>query len=810
MTATLPPRTPVPPPAHPSGHGAGHGGAHGPAPAAGRPTEWDARNSAPRRTLLALLATALGATPLKALLTDWSWLLHGWLAMAVVIGPACLIRLRRAPSALDVWPGIVLLVPWLTLVYVPHHAWGGLIPNGATLHDVRNLMQNLHHTTDTQVAPVHSTVAIRLVVSTLLGLLAALVDLVAVVGRRGALAGVPLLVVFTVAGAVPRSPVAWGWFVVAAIGFLLLLGLDAEDELRDWGRRIARRGVSRGRPGLGISAQRIGLLAVLVAVALPALAPDQSRNLIADAFHNGNGSGIGGFGAGSGGDGSISPFVALKGQLDRGNPVNVASVQVSGPSGEVPFYLRTNVLERYTSDVGWSVGDHGPSEPIEDTDFGSAVDGRPARSVRFKATIHIDRLGGNAPVFTAPQSIYGVAEGTTWNPRDGILLDGKVEKGQNIVEVFDQPAPTIAELRAAPRVAAGQYHRWLDLPSRLPKAVVDLVDQLTASKPTPYDKARALSDYFADPKNGFSYSLKTQPGDSGSALVDFLHNKEGYCQQYAAALGVMLRQVGIPARVVLGYMHTAPDPNGKFDVSTLDAHAWVEAYFPGVGWVPFDPTPAAGLSGGQASDLRWAPHVYPKGGNDPSRPQVKPSAFGHHPTSSAATSSAPAAAAAGGGGSTGTPLWVLAGLVVVLVIVLVPAGARTGRRRRRYRRAAHGDADALWAEVADTVVDLGYRWSPTRSPRQVAAWLARDAGTTAPLLERLAGAVERWRYAPAGAVAGPAAADGSGLVRDWDDVAGTLRARRSWRVRLRALLWPASLGWTPRRGRGPRFHLRRH
>src|SRR4051794_3215164 len=184
-----------------------------------------------------------------------TWLIDAWLTMAVVIAPAAVIRLRRTPSALDVWPGIVLLVPWLTLVYVPHHAWGGIIPNSATMHDVRQLMQSLHHTTAHEVAPVHSTVAVRLVVSALLGLLAALVDLVAVVGRRGALAGVPLLVVFTVSGAVPRTPVAWGWFVVAATGFLLLLALDADDELRDWGRRIARRGVTRVRPGLGISAQ---------------------------------------------------------------------------------------------------------------------------------------------------------------------------------------------------------------------------------------------------------------------------------------------------------------------------------------------------------------------------------------------------------------------------------------------------------------------------------------------------------------------------------------------------------------------------
>ena len=76
--------------------------------------------------------------------------------------------------------------------------------------------------------------------------------------------------------------------------------------------------------------------------------------------------------------------------------------------------------------------------------------------------------------------------------------------------------------------------------------------------------------------------------------MDFLDTKIGFCQQYAAAMGVMLRKAGVPARVVLGYMHPMPDGNGKFTVTTFDAHAWVEAYFTGIGWVPFDPTPVDG------------------------------------------------------------------------------------------------------------------------------------------------------------------------------------------------------------------------
>jgi transglutaminase-like putative cysteine protease len=786
MTATIPP----PPAARPS--------------TPGRASAWPRENSAPHRTLLALLATALGITPLKALLSDNGWLFEAWLTMLVAIAPAALLRLRRAPSALDIWPGVLLLVPWLTILFVPHHAWGGFIPTGATFSDVANLMDSLHRTARDEVAPIQSTDAVRLVVCALVGLLAALVDLIAVVGRRGALAGVPLLVVFTVSGAVPRSAVGWGWFVLAALGFLILLGLDAIDDLRHWGRRISRRGGTRGRPGLTISAQRIGIAAIVVALFVPLLVPDHPRNLLADAFHNGNGGGVGGFGAGSGSGTAISPFVALKGQLDRNKSLPLVNVEVvRGPTKPVPFYLKTNVLDRYTADVGWSVSGHGASEPLDlSSDFATEPPSTPQRVAPFQTKITVSDLTGNAPVFALPTSVDGVDAGTTWSPQDGLLLGKNVHKGQTILESFNQPDPTVAELQNSPAVEAGAMRDWLTLPT-LPSYVTQLVDRLTGGTATAYDKARAVFNYFADPKNGFVYSLKTEPGDSGSALVDFLKNGSGYCQQYAAAMAVMLRDAGIPARVALGYMHSAPDPRGRFTVTTLDAHAWVEAYFAGVGWVPFDPTPAAGLSGGRASDLQYAPHAYSSsadGGN------LRPSAAGQRSSGAqpSATTSAPAAVAGPSGQTSNSgAAWFGLSVLIALLIGLVPAGARATRRRQRFLAARHGDADALWAELSDTAIDLGYVWSPARSPRQVSAWLARDARTTSPKLDALAAAVEHRRYAPPGS-----ATDTRELVRGLHDVTGELKSRRSRSRRFRAMFWPASLGWGRRLG--SIFTLPRH
>jgi transglutaminase-like putative cysteine protease len=386
-----------------------------------------------------------------------------------------------------------------------------------------------------------------------------------------------------------------------------------------------------------------------------------------------------------------------------------------------------------------------------------------------------------------------VDDGTTWSPQDQILQGTSVHKGQVFSEQVAQPQPSVDDLRASGPVDRREVGRWLELP-KLPAYVTELVNRLTRGKPTPYERARAISDYFANPANGFVYSLKTQPGDSGSALVDFLKNGSGYCQQYAAAMGVMLRAAGIPARVALGYMHGPVDGRGDFQVSTFDAHAWVEAFFAGIGWVPFDPTPPTGLAGGRNNDLSWAPHVYAPNGNDV-RPTVRNSGHGASGPRGGTSSSTPVAAPAPHSGSDAGLIWF--GLAVLLLagLALIPAGVRATRRRQRYSAARRGDADALWTELSDTATDLGYVWSPARSPRQVSAWLARDAGATAPALEALAAAVEHRRYAPA-----PTSADATDLARGLHDVAGQLRSRRSRRMRVQALLWPASLGWGRRFG----------
>jgi protein-glutamine gamma-glutamyltransferase len=116
---------------------------------------------------------------------------------------------------------------------------------------------------------------------------------------------------------------------------------------------------------------------------------------------------------------------------------------------------------------------------------------------------------------------------------------------------------------------------------------------------SPYEAVLALEAYFRQ-KGGFRY-VEQPPDVAGPPLVSFVTlTKQGYCQHYAGAMALMLRMLGIPARVAVGFTSGTYDGE-RWTVTDHDAHAWVEVWFRGHGWVPFDPTPGRGTFGGNYS-----------------------------------------------------------------------------------------------------------------------------------------------------------------------------------------------------------------
>jgi transglutaminase-like putative cysteine protease len=126
----------------------------------------------------------------------------------------------------------------------------------------------------------------------------------------------------------------------------------------------------------------------------------------------------------------------------------------------------------------------------------------------------------------------------------------------------------------------------------------DLAQQLTANEPTEYDAVKAVERHLQD-NYAYSERVPTRP----LPLMGFLFDDErGYCQQFSGAMALMLRMSGIPARVAAGFSPGSFNKDTReYRVRDLDAHSWVEVWFTGIGWVPFDPTPAAAPAESQSS-----------------------------------------------------------------------------------------------------------------------------------------------------------------------------------------------------------------
>ncbi|MFQ6101480.1 MAG: transglutaminase domain-containing protein [Anaerolineae bacterium] len=156
----------------------------------------------------------------------------------------------------------------------------------------------------------------------------------------------------------------------------------------------------------------------------------------------------------------------------------------------------------------------------------------------------------------------------------------------------DSLVPIVSEEQL--RSAGSDYPVWvrdryLALPDTVPARVLSLARDLTATEPTPYDRARAIETYL----RAFPYTLDVSVPPHDRDVVDyFLFDlRRGYCDYYATAMVVLARAAGLPARLVVGYASGTYDvANARYVVTEADAHAWVEVYFPGYEWVEFEPT----------------------------------------------------------------------------------------------------------------------------------------------------------------------------------------------------------------------------
>jgi len=227
-----------------------------------------------------------------------------------------------------------------------------------------------------------------------------------------------------------------------------------------------------------------------------------------------------------------------------------------------------------------------------------------------------------------------------------------------------------------------------------------LARELTESAPTGYAATRVVERHF---QQGFTY--EEDPPSRADPIPAFLfRDRVGYCQQFSGAMALMLRMAGIPARVASGFSPGTPDPEIKhrYLVEDLDAHSWVEAYFPTIGWVTFDPTPSSAPATGRTPAGQLAGEITsadPGADVGPTRKGFIPEAGPENRLSSAID-----------GGGSSIALWIPFAIAAALILIAAALlAAATALRRLRYRRLSPAArADAHLAELPTALARLGW------------------------------------------------------------------------------------------------------
>jgi transglutaminase-like putative cysteine protease len=297
-----------------------------------------------------------------------------------------------------------------------------------------------------------------------------------------------------------------------------------------------------------------------------------------------------------------------------------------------------------------------------------------------------------------PAAQLSVGPGTSL--RSPILLD----RGLVYSVVSNVPVTTPSELRTATGVVSGDaVARYTQVPADLPERDRRLAERITAQAPTQYDRVIAVQRWL---RAHTVYDLDVPRDPPGVDAVDefLFERRRGFCEHIASAMAVLLRSAGVPTRFVTGFGPGERNAlTGYFEVREADAHAWVEVLYPGVGWVPYDPTfgvPAAdpGATWFVAPDVLraiggWLSHAVP----EPVRRAVS---------------------VAGGAVAFASRVALAAWPLAVALIVLGAVAAWALRRHRAHR--AHGPpptgAAAAFDRLVRALASSGTRRAPSQTP----------------------------------------------------------------------------------------------
>jgi len=734
------------------------------------------RMPGPRSALIATVAVLIAVVPLLFGHT-WPLLITGLVLVAATAASATGVRWLSGFAVLAAYLATLLI--FLNLVFASKPSFGHVIPSYDSVTQLGRMVSSAF-AEFRYSPPVPDTRPVSLVGAGGIGLVAIMVDILAVRMRRPAVAGLPLLVLFCVpvASTVKTfGPLQTVTFALGLTGFLTLLSTAGRERVRMWGRLVTFRyiqpldetGAGPDTRDLAASGRRIGLAAVCLAVLVPVVLPVVRTHDVFGTTGTGSASSsVAGAGVGGG---TLDAMLGVQRALQERTPQPVLTYTTTAavPSQQ---YFQLFVLNYNGRQDAWLAQFNGrladQRAPGSQLPYGPSgqLASTPAATVTTTVTLARDQsqaagLEGFLPVPYAPVRLR--AETPGWAELSGSLMlynPAEPLAGMRYTVTSREADPTPANINSAtalggsPTSILTEYGAYTgpDV-SRL----AAIARQHTAGAATPLQAAADLQAWFQS--GSFSYTLNPNLPASHWLVTFLTTDHRGYCQQFAWAFAVLARLVGIPSRIAVGYTGGSPGRNGTWKVTTADTHAWPELYFPSVGWLRFEPTPHGGRGQGTATAPAYAA--------SPGRSASKAPAAG---TASGARGSAAAGQAAknagglnrflrGGAGvagqaaAGGAGLGLAIGLSVLLLVVLSgPAVARRLTRRRRWLAASTdaGAASAAWLELTDDLADYGLSRGPGETPRAVARRVVREASldsAAALALSRIAGAAERAQYA---------------------------------------------------------------
>ena len=560
-------------------------------------------------------------------------------------------------------------------------------------------------------APVGPHPGVTIMVVGSVALLALAAQELAVPGRP-ALGVLPLVALYLVPSVVLVTPMLIWEFLLLSVSIVALL----------WAGSALPRGDLTSRAAAVLTTVGIGVIALALTLALaqafPQLEPRRSQEPLQ----------------------MNDPSLDLKRNLVEGSKDVILTYTTDAPDGE---YLKLASLPAF-SDDGFA---------LADVRVGSgrlpAVPGDPPGE-RRTTQVSIGAFRSEwLPVPYAPTRVDAPGEwGFALDTLDVMALS-RLNRGaatQDLRYTVTSLAvrPDAATIAAAGAEGAPRKDLNTDV-GALPADVAQLAQQVTAGRATAGAKAQALEEYLRSDRFTYSTAPAVGVGDGLATIQDFLfRSRRGYCEQFAGAMTLMARSLGIPARMAVGFV-PGTQVGDTWQVTARDMHTWPEIWLDGQGWVAFEPTPPRGDAAGAN------PSPAPTASAQPTAQTSQLPTPEPEPTPS--ESPLPAEPTPADGGASGLLPWlaVAALLVAVGVVVarLLPGWRRTRRREARLTGTGDARADtvAAWDEVRDTAADLKLPW-PDGSPRFAAErWALRlDDEDALAALRRLAVAAERALY----------------------------------------------------------------